>query len=49
MSDLVAAPAVATAPLETTAPDTSRLGHLGLAAGLLLLVAAPFIGLYPVS
>jgi len=40
--------AIAAAPLETSPPDASRLGHLGLAAGLLLLVAAPFIGLYPV-
>ena len=40
--------AIATAPLTTTSPDTSRLAHLGLVVGLLVLVAAPFIGLYPV-
>ena len=45
MSD---ADAIAAAPLATTPPDTSRLAHLGLVVGLLVLVAAPFLGLYPV-
>ena len=42
------ADAIAAAPLATTAPDTSRLAHLGLVVGLLVLIAAPFLGLYPV-
>ena len=40
--------AVASPLAHTTPPDASRLAHLGLIAGLVLLVAAPFIGLYPV-
>ena len=40
--------AAVAAPLSPTGPDSSRLARTGLALGLALLVAAPFIGLYPV-
>ncbi len=39
---------IAAAPSATAVADGSRLAHLGLVVGLLVLVAAPFIGLYPV-
>jgi branched-chain amino acid transport system permease protein len=40
--------AIAAAAPSAAVADTSRLAHLGLVVGLLVLVAAPFLGLYPV-